>query len=763
MEELVINPDEKAIEAGQLWQQQADVASYEPPKLADIASQGRLYLLAEGFSGAAGGDAAARYAVQKTLHAYFTSLLTNPRERLLAAVRHANREIFERNQLHSTRRPLAATFTAALIHNSRLLVANSGDNRAYVVWDQDIEQLTADNANPDHTDDSPVRVIEPSGKQPEEKPAPTSFGGQLPRGLGLESEPAIEVFARRLFAGDVVVVVSGSLTGYIEPKEIARAVNLHAPETAIRRLLALAVERGHRDRCALSIIRVTSDPIDKRPPITAALPVAPTWAEVSQPRPPAPKEVDKDTRPMSGTAPLEPAADKPKFTRPPNFMPDASRRQINPRLIAVLAIVVALLLCSGLFVAARTLLPADMLAQLPMASSLGLVDAPAGDGPQVVRLPSPTPLVTPTSTTSAAAQMTLVAESAGSSPVGTPTTAAQSGSSFSSPVGTPERSAADTVTQPATPSPTPSPQPTIELPPGCENRGRFVTDITIPDGTQLAPGEQFDKAWRVNNANTCPWGPGYTIRFLEGDPMGAAAILPLTIIVPPEEDGEIRVSLTAPTQPGEYEATWQLHDLSGQPFGPELYLDIVVTPAVLAQGDAAQVNTLFDFVASADAAEWVSGDSTYSVLRSPISDTMELPRPEGLVAVGPAQLRGNLESPADALLTYPHLENGFIEGRYQIDTPLQPTDTFAAELGFTKLSILSDDGVTFEVTFTPDVGEEVTLFSSLVEYGDSPVTQIVPLADIAPDSTGVVTLRVLGGASLNQDWALWINARLVRP
>ena len=109
------------------------------------------------------------------------------------------------------------------------------------------------------------------------------------------------------------------------------------------------------------------------------------------------------------------------------------------------------------------------------------------------------------------------------------------------------------------------------------------------------------------------------------------------------------------------------------------------------------------------------------------------------------------------------METGYIEGIYAVNTPLQPTDIFIAELGFPKLSILSDDGATFEVFFTPATGQETLVFSQIVQYRDSPVTQIQPLTMIQPEQTGTFTLRVNGGESLNQDWAVWITARLVRP
>ena len=77
--------------------------------------------------------------------------------------------------------------------------------------------------------------------------------------------------------------------------------------------------------------------------------------------------------------------------------------------------------------------------------------------------------------------------------------------------------------------------------------------------------------------------------------------------------------------------------------------------------------------------------------------------------------------------------------------------------------ILSDDGVTFEVSFTPTTGQETQVFSQPVQYRDSPVSQIQPLTMIQPDQTGTFTLRVNGGVSLNQDWAVWITAQLARP
>jgi polar amino acid transport system substrate-binding protein len=48
------------------------------------------------------------------------------------------------------------------------------------------------------------------------------------------------------------------------------------------------------------------------------------------------------------------------------------------------------------------------------------------------------------------------------------------------------------------PTPTPLPGPTA-TPPPCYDGMEFVEDVTVPDGTEMQPGQNFDKVWRVKN------------------------------------------------------------------------------------------------------------------------------------------------------------------------------------------------------------------------------------------------------------------------
>lgn len=795
--------DERAVEVGQLGQpgpanvSPASVGYYEPDKVADLAKHGRLYIMADGISGGTFGQIAGRYAIQKILHEFYSNDSLDPKTRLLDLIQRLNREIFERNSQQPERRPMATTLTAALIHQNKLLMANVGDSRAYVVWGQDIERVDwdAETPPPAEPDNAPVLLLPARSRTPTETKIkqvnPNSHQQRLPAALGLEKNVNVQSFTRRLFPADIVVICSGGLAGYVTEKEIARAVSRYAPDEAVPRLIALAGERGNRDSVAVSVTRVLSSAVALRPPKAMPLPAAPQWSDLeneaakpakplatdtqkSMQSPPkaAPAPASTVTQPLPSPKP-EPKADP---QTPPRYIQHQRRRRWWPGCLA--GILGVLLLCAIPVLAWQYLIPAETLASIPYLSDIEAaitgdaaspeIDLPAEEpaidtaATDVAQAATVTPLPAQTSSPADAAtpeataspQVTLVTEN--NSPVATPE------STFNSPVSTPTPRLSPTPESLPTRPPSPTSLPTIELPAGCENRGRFRRDVTIPDGTQFAPGEAFEKIWLISNADTCPWGPGYSVRHIGGDLMGASPEVPLVDVVAPDTEGELTVPMIAPATAGQYRGEWQLHDLNGEAFGPVMYLEIEVTgsQAAVSGPDA---NVLYDFIANANQASWSAAGESYAVQDSEISEALELPFPQGLVAKGEALLRGNVQSQGDILLTYPHFETGAIEGNYAIDTPLEPTDTLVLELGFPKLSILSDDGVTFEVAFTPLGGSEQIIVSKTVPYRDSPVSEAVPLTVVQSGQTGTMTLRVLGGDSLNQDWATWVKAQLVRP
>merc|ERR1719440_934612 len=56
---------------------------------------------------------------------------------------------------------------------------------------------------------------------------------------------------------------------------------------------------------------------------------------------------------------------------------------------------------------------------------------------------------------------------------------------------------------------------------------RFVRDVSIFDGTQMAPGTAFTKIWRIKNIGEVPWPAGARMLFVGGDQMSAEMSAPL--------------------------------------------------------------------------------------------------------------------------------------------------------------------------------------------------------------------------------------------
>jgi len=131
-----------------------------------------------------------------------------------------------------------------------------------------------------------------------------------------------------------------------------------------------------------------------------------------------------------------------------------------------------------------------------------------------------------------------------------------------------------TVTVPtATSSPVPTASPTTAITSptptsfACTNLVKFVEDVSVPDDTEMLPGQEFIKTWRLQNAGTCTWTNQFTAVYVNGDQMNGVSPLPLTGSVAPDATLDISITLKAPGTTGTYRGNWKLRDPSGISFG----------------------------------------------------------------------------------------------------------------------------------------------------------------------------------------------------
>jgi len=110
------------------------------------------------------------------------------------------------------------------------------------------------------------------------------------------------------------------------------------------------------------------------------------------------------------------------------------------------------------------------------------------------------------------------------------------------------------------------------------NVGRFVQDVTLPDHAAVSPGQTVVKTWKIANTGTTTWDGGYHLTQQGGGNLPGTASVPLPSVAPGTTT-TISTSVTAPSSPGDYSATWRLSAADGHVFGDPLWAEITVPAA----------------------------------------------------------------------------------------------------------------------------------------------------------------------------------------
>ncbi|MBT4311267.1 MAG: hypothetical protein HOD49_12745 [Anaerolineae bacterium] len=149
------------------------------------------------------------------------------------------------------------------------------------------------------------------------------------------------------------------------------------------------------------------------------------------------------------------------------------------------------------------------------------------------------------------------------------------------------------------------------------DKAKFITDVTVPDGTVYSPGEGFTKTWRVKNIGTCTWTTGYALVFDGGEQMSGGSPQTLTGNVAPGATVDISVNLTAPATTGTYTGNWQIKNTSNVLFA-KFYVQIkVANPDFAVTGvDLTVSGSCGHFTINADITTNGAGDVTYKWKRS---------------------------------------------------------------------------------------------------------------------------------------------------
>ncbi|OEL17027.1 Protein NBR1-like protein [Dichanthelium oligosanthes] len=136
----------------------------------------------------------------------------------------------------------------------------------------------------------------------------------------------------------------------------------------------------------------------------------------------------------------------------------------------------------------------------------------------------------------------------------------------------------------------------LERIPAVNTDSCFIKDVTVPDGTPMAPSAPFTKIWRMRNNGFTKWPYGTQLVWVGGNHLSCLSSARLAISanggLNPCEETDVTVDFLAPAKPGRYISYWRLALPSGVKFGQQIWVHIQVEQPIQTSGDkqAAAIN-----------------------------------------------------------------------------------------------------------------------------------------------------------------------------
>jgi PPM family protein phosphatase len=213
--------------------------------------------VADGVGGGPSGDLASAALVHRLVAGHGAS---DP-ETLIVRIREANWDLRAHVQRDPTLQGMATTFTGIFLDgDGGLLVAHSGDSRAYLLRDGWFSRQTRDDSYVQTLVDHGLIAPEAASSHPRRNIITASLGGG--------DEDIVSVTPRELVVGDRWMLCSDGVTDYVPELDLAELLRA-APtaEQAAADVVALALEAGTRDNATAVVCDVIDDDGVNAPPV----------------------------------------------------------------------------------------------------------------------------------------------------------------------------------------------------------------------------------------------------------------------------------------------------------------------------------------------------------------------------------------------------------------------------------------------------------------------------------------------------------------
>ena len=206
-----------------------------------------LFAVADGMGGHAAGEVASEIAVR-----VLSELAPEHPdvEALGRAIEEANRAVIQAAREGRGRQGMGTTMTAAMLEGERLVIAQVGDSRAYLLHQGKLQQLTRDHS-------LMADMIEAGQLTPEEARTHPQRS-VITRALGSDAHLHPDIYEINVETGDRLLICSDGLSGMIFDDQIENTLRrVQDPQRCASQLVNEAIAAGGHDNVSVIVADVT--------------------------------------------------------------------------------------------------------------------------------------------------------------------------------------------------------------------------------------------------------------------------------------------------------------------------------------------------------------------------------------------------------------------------------------------------------------------------------------------------------------------------
>ena len=206
-----------------------------------------LFIVADGMGGHKAGDYASRHTIERVVASISRNSSEEPVTIIQEAISKANELLVAESNEDKTKSGMGTTLVIATLVGDKLIVANVGDSRLYVISDM-VRQITRDHSLVDEM----VRLGELNPSEARSHPDKNI----ITRAIGAQKNVKADFFEVELAKDDYVLMCTDGLTNMVRDEEILDIVRSEKePEAIAHKLVRMANNNGGRDNITVTIIK----------------------------------------------------------------------------------------------------------------------------------------------------------------------------------------------------------------------------------------------------------------------------------------------------------------------------------------------------------------------------------------------------------------------------------------------------------------------------------------------------------------------------